>query len=59
LPDAGPVLIRVPRDHERLRAERPALARTWRDPLAEAIEACVASGRIARRFTRETAYVFA
>ncbi len=59
LPERGPVLIRVPRDHERLRAERPELARAWRDPVAEAIEACIASGRIARGFTPDAAYVFA
>ncbi|HEX5950183.1 MAG TPA: GNAT family N-acetyltransferase [Actinomycetota bacterium] len=59
VPARGPVLIRIPRDHERLRAERPELARAWRDPVAEAIEACVASGRIARGFTPDAAYVFA
>lgn len=59
VPEQGPVLIRIPRDHERLRVDRPALARAWRDPVAEAIEACLASGRIARGFTRDAAYVFA
>lgn len=59
VPEHGPAAIRIPRDHERLRAERPELARAWRDPIAEAIETCVASGRIARGFTRDSAYVFA
>lgn len=55
----GPVLVRVPRDHEALRADRADVARLWRDAVAEAIEACMASGRIARGFTPEAAYVFA
>ncbi|HET9722988.1 MAG TPA: GNAT family N-acetyltransferase [Actinomycetota bacterium] len=59
MPDHGPALIRIPRDHERLRADRPELARAWRDPVAGAIEACIASGRIARALTRDAAYVFA
>lgn len=58
-PERGPLLVRVPRDHERLRTEHPELARAWRDAVAEAIEACVESGRVARGFTPDGAYVFA
>ncbi len=57
--DPRPVLVRIPRDHPAMRTERPDLARRWRDAVADAIEACLESGRIARGFTTDTAYVFA
>lgn len=57
--DDRPVLVFLPRDHETLRRREPALARAWRDAVAEAIEACLSSGRIARAFTAEGGYVFA
>lgn len=60
VPPAGrPALVRIPRDHEAMRREEPTLARAWRDAVAEAIEACLATGRIARGFTRDGGYVFA
>ena len=59
LPEHGPALVHVPRDHPALRATDPELSRLWRDAVAETIEACVASGRIARAFTTDSAYVFA
>lgn len=60
VPSAGPpLLVRLPRDHEAMRRETPGLARAWRDAVAEAIEACLRTGRIARGFTRDGAYVFA
>jgi predicted GNAT superfamily acetyltransferase len=60
LPDAaGPVLLRVPKDHPRMRVEDPGLARAWRDAIADTIEACIASGRIAHTFTGDSSYVFA
>jgi len=55
----GPVLVRIPREHQTLRTEQPALARAWRDAVAEAIEACIASGRSALDFTDGATYVFA
>lgn len=57
--DDRPVLVFLPRDHEAMRRREPDLARAWRDAVAEAIEACLASGRIARTFTAEGGYVFA
>jgi predicted GNAT superfamily acetyltransferase len=57
--DDGPVLVHVPRDHPAMRSEDPDLARSWRDAVADAVEACMASGRIARGFTTDAAYVFA
>jgi len=57
--DAGPVLVHVPRDHPAMRTHDPDLARAWRDAVADSIEACIASGRIARAFTTDAAYVFA
>ncbi len=56
---AGPVLVYVPRDHPTMRIEDPELAHTWRDAVADAIEICMASGRIARAFTSDAGYVFA
>jgi predicted GNAT superfamily acetyltransferase len=58
-PPGRPVLVRIPRDHEAMRRGDPALARRWRDAVAEAIEACLATGRIARGFVRDEGYVFA
>lgn len=54
----GPVLVQVPREYQRLRDAEPELARRWRDALAEAIEAGLASGRVASGFTTDSAYVF-
>ncbi len=53
-----PVLVQVPREYQRLRDAEPELASRWRDASAEAIEACLASGRVASGFTRDSAYVF-
>lgn len=58
-PDRRPVVLLLPRDHEAMRRQQPELARAWRDAVAEAIEACLATGRIARGFTRDGGYVFA
>lgn len=55
----GPVLVHVPRDHPEMRSQDPGLARSWRDAVADAIETCMATGRIARAFTSDAAYVFA
>ncbi len=57
--DDRPVLVYLPRDHVAMRAADPGLARAWRDAVAEAIEACLTSGRVARAFTAEGGYVFA
>lgn len=54
-----PVLVQIPRDHESLRATDPELARAWRDAAAGAIETAMATGRVARGFTRDACYVFA
>jgi predicted GNAT superfamily acetyltransferase len=59
LSGSGPVLLQVPRDHERLRSIDPELAREWRDAAADAIEAVMATGRVARGFTADSCYVFA
>jgi predicted GNAT superfamily acetyltransferase len=58
-PQGRPALVRIPRDHEAMRREDPELARAWRDAVAEAIETCLATGRIARGFSRDAGYVFA
>jgi predicted GNAT superfamily acetyltransferase len=55
----GPILVRAPRDHPALRTEHPDLAQAWREAVAAAIEACIASGRIARDFRDDATYVFA
>lgn len=59
-PPPGPsgVLVEVPRDHADLRTRQPALASSWRDASAAALEACFAAGLIAGAFDRErSAYV--
>jgi len=57
--EQGPLLVQIPRDHQALRVEEPELARAWREAAAEAIEAAMATGRIARAFTSDSGYVFA
>jgi predicted GNAT superfamily acetyltransferase len=56
---SGPLLVRVPRDHPQMRVDDPGLARAWRDAIADAVEACIASGRIAHAFSADSSYVFA
>ncbi len=59
-PDGAAALIEIPADHAELRTRAPVLARAWRDASAEAIEACVGVGLVARAFDRtRSAYVFA
>jgi predicted GNAT superfamily acetyltransferase len=53
-----PVLVQIPREYQTLRDENAELARRWREAAAEAIEACLVAGRVARRFTPHPAYVF-
>ncbi len=57
--DGRPVIVEVPREHTELRIADPELAKRWRDAAAGAIEACLATGRIARTFTPDSRYVFA
>jgi predicted GNAT superfamily acetyltransferase len=57
--ERGPLLVQIPRDHQTLRVEAPELARAWREATAEAIEAAMATGRVARDFTEGSSYVFA
>jgi len=58
-PAGGPARVEIPRDYEALRSGDRELAASWRDALAQALEACFAAGLIATGFTSDSAYVFA
>jgi predicted GNAT superfamily acetyltransferase len=51
-------VVEVPPDYLSLRVAQPGLAARWREAVAEAIEACLGAGLVARGFLREGAYVF-
>jgi predicted GNAT superfamily acetyltransferase len=55
----GPVLVQIPRDHPSLRLADRELALQWREASAEAIDAALGTGRVARAFTADACYVFA
>ena len=58
-PTGEPIaLVCVPPEYPAIREQDPALARRWRDAVAEAIETCLAAGMVASGFTRESAYMF-
>jgi predicted GNAT superfamily acetyltransferase len=53
-------VVEVPADHLELRERDPTLATSWREAVAEAVEACLGRGMVAHAFDRErSAYVFA
>ncbi len=52
-------ILEIPAEHAALRASDPETARTWRDVVAEAAEACLDRGLVGAGFLRErSAYVF-
>ena len=52
-------IIEIPAEHAALRASNPGLARTWRDVVADAAEACLDRGLVGAAFLRDrSAYVF-
>jgi predicted GNAT superfamily acetyltransferase len=60
VPGPGVALVQIPREYGELREREPALARAWRDALAEAVEACVEAGLVVAGFDGPTsAYVMA
>jgi predicted GNAT superfamily acetyltransferase len=60
VPGSGVALVQIPREYGDLREREPELARTWRDALAGAVEACVNVGLVAAGFDGPTgAYVMA
>jgi predicted GNAT superfamily acetyltransferase len=59
-PSGSLAVVEVPPEHRELRERDPALAISWRDAVAEALEACLGRGMVALAFDRErSAYVFA
>jgi predicted GNAT superfamily acetyltransferase len=58
--DAGDVaILEVPAEYASLRASKPEVARTWRDAVANAAEACLVRGLVAASFDRpRSAYIF-
>ena len=56
VPRSAPVaaggVVEVPREHQELRRQDPALASRWRDATAEALEACFGEGLIAGAFDK-------
>lgn len=56
-PEAG-ATVAVPPDHHVVKAADPALARRWREAVAEAAEACFGAGLVATWFDRDHGYVF-
>ncbi len=57
-PGAG-ALVEVPPDLAELKESDPAIARAWRDALADALDSCFGAGLIAAGFDRpRSAYVF-
>ena len=57
--DDRTVLVQIPRDLHTLRSTDATLASAWREAVADAAERCLATGRRARGFTPDSAYVFA
>lgn len=55
---AGPVVVQIPRDYQRLRGEDRDLARRWREASGRAFEDCFRRGFVARRMTQGAGYVF-
>jgi predicted GNAT superfamily acetyltransferase len=59
-PSGALAVVEVPPDHGALREHDPALAASWREAVAEVVEACLGRGMVAHAFDRErSAYVFA
>lgn len=55
----GAAIVEIPTEHAALRVSDPELARTWRDAVATAAEACLARGLVGASFLRvRSAYVF-
>jgi len=52
-----PALVRIPRDHAAVRAADAALARRWRDAVADALEGCLDTGLVVSGFTSTSTYV--
>ena len=58
-PVSGPASIEIPPEYHELRSSDPALARLWRDAVADAIERCLAGNLVADGFDRTTsAFLF-
>lgn len=55
--DEGMVSVSVPSDYHQLRQRDPALARTWRDAVGDALEKAFAQGYRAVSFVREAGYM--
>lgn len=59
-PSGAVAVVEVPPELLELRERDPALATSWREAVAEALEACLGRGMVAVAFDRErSAYVFA
>lgn len=55
----GPASLQIPPEYHELRSNEPALARRWRDAVADGIERCLAADLVASDFDRETsAFLF-
>ena len=58
-PGGDAAILEIPAEHGSLRTSDPALARTWRDAVADAAEACLGRGLVGASFLRDrSAYVF-
>lgn len=59
-PGPDGALVVIPRDHASLRAHDPDLGARWRDAVADALEACLATGLVVSAFDRDrSAYALA
>jgi predicted GNAT superfamily acetyltransferase len=56
-PSAGPALVRIPEGYRDLRESHPALAASWRDAIADGLEACFEAGLSVTGFTTSASYV--
>lgn len=58
--DGGDVaILEIPADHAALRTSDPAVARSWREAVADAAERCLGRGLVGTAFLRDrSAYVF-
>ncbi len=58
-PEGTSAIVEIPAEYQELRDRDPELALAWRDAVADAVEACLASGMFAGAFARDRAcYVF-
>jgi predicted GNAT superfamily acetyltransferase len=58
-PQGEVALVEIPPEYPSLKERYAGVATAWRDPVAEALEACLGAGLVAGAFLREGTYVFA